>query len=88
LGKLLVFCKEPIAGMHRIGAGLHGSFDQFRDGEVALGRGSRTDRNGAIASQCVRPLLVRFGIHGDGLDCHLATRTHDPQRDLPTIGNQ
>jgi hypothetical protein len=54
--------------------------------EVTVDRRRRSDANRLVGEQYVLEVVVRRGMHGDGLDAHLATGTLHAQGDLATIG--
>ena len=74
--------------MHGIGAGGPGGRDDPVDGEIALGRGRRSQQHRLVGEQHVERLPVGLGEDGDAGDAHLAAGSDDPDRDLAAIGDE
>ena len=86
--KGFAFGQEPVAGMHRFGAGLAAGLDDLLHHEVAVGRRRRPDQDGIVGHFDVERVTVGLGIDRDRLDPHAAGGLDDPAGDLAAIGDQ
>ena len=88
LGEAGVLGEEPVARMHRIGAGDLAGGEQRRDVEIAVARRRRADAHALVGEPHVHGVGVGGRMHGDGLDAELLAGAQHPQRDLAAIGDQ
>ena len=86
--KGFAFGQEPVAGMHRLGAGLAAGLDDLLHHEVAFGRRRRPDQDGVIGHFDMERVAVGLGIDRDRLDPHPPGGLDDPAGDLAAIGDQ
>ncbi len=87
-GEVGVLGEEAVPGVHRLGAT---ALDRVEDGlgvEIALGRGLAAERVGLVGVANVEGVAVELGVDRDGGDPELATRAHDPHRDLSAVGDE
>ena len=88
LGEAGILREEAVAGMDRLGAGVHGRGDDCRDVQVAPRGGRRPD-----ADRIVRePDVQRLGVGGrrllDRLCPELVQRADHADRDLSAVGDE
>jgi hypothetical protein len=88
LGEVGAFREEPVARMDRVGSRDLGGADDRRHAQVAVGAARRPDADVLVGEPHVERILVRFGIHRDGLDPELPAGANDPEGDFPAIGDQ
>ena len=81
------FGQEPVARMHRAGAGAFGGLDQRVRVEIGA-RAAAGDGLRVIAGAHVQGLRVVLGEDGDGFDAHLGGGAGDADGDLATVRNQ
>jgi hypothetical protein len=74
--------------MHGLGAGLLAGGDDLVHRQVGFLRRRRADADRLVGHGHVHRVLVGLGIHGDGLDAHLAGGLDDAAGDLAAVGNQ
>ncbi len=86
--KVGVLGQESIAGMDRLGIGHLGRGDDGRHVQIALGRRGGADTHRLVGELDVLGIPIGLGMHGHGLDAHLAAGTLDPEGDLAAVGNQ
>ena len=87
-GKRGVFGEEAVARVHRIGTGPSRRREQRIDLEITLRGGRRSEQDCVIGRHHMGRAGIRFGVHRDRLNGHLATRTNDAHRNLAAVGNQ
>ncbi len=83
-----VLGEEPVAGMHRGGAGAARRVDNRVDSQVAACRLAGPDMDGLIRLANVARVTIAVGVDGDRRDRHLAARASDAHSDLAAVGNQ
>ena len=81
------FGEEPVARMHRVGAGALRGLDQGVGVEIGAGAAAG-DGLGVIAGAHVQGLRVVLGEDGDRLDAHLGGGAGDADGDLATVRDQ
>jgi hypothetical protein len=74
--------------MDGLGIGHLGGGDDGGHVQIALGGGRRPDADGFVGQAHVLGLGVGLGIHGHGLDAHLAAGALDAQGDFAAIGDE
>src|SRR5450759_4771657 len=74
--------------MDRVGPGDLRGADDRRDTEVAVGAARRPDADVFVREPDMERVLVRLGIHRDGLDPELLAGVDDPKGDFPAVGYQ
>ena len=68
-----------------------GTLDDVQDGlgvQVALRSGLAAEGVGLIGEADVHGVSIEFGVDGDRLDAHLATRPNDSDRDLSSVSDK
>jgi hypothetical protein len=88
LGQICAFRQEAIAGVDGVGTGDLGRAQHGWHAQVAVGASGRPDADVFVREAHVQRVLVRLGVHRDGLDAELAARADHPQRDLSPISDQ
>ena len=86
--ELFVLGQEPVAGMHRVGAGLPCDLDDGVDAQVALARRAGADRPRFVGQAHVQGRAVAVGIDRHRSDPHVAARADHTDRDLAAVGDQ
>jgi hypothetical protein len=86
--KGFAFRQEPVAGMHRFGAGAAAGVDDLLDHQIALARRRRPDRHGLVGHFDMERVAVGVGIDRDRLDSHAPGSLDDPAGDLAAVGDQ
>ena len=79
--------QETVTGMDGIGPGSPGGLDDARDVEVRR-RPVAGKLQGTVGRSDVRGCRIVRCVHGDRLDVQLGRRTHDPNGDFPSVGNE
>ena len=87
-GELCVLRKEPVAGVHRLGAGASRGLDDRLDVEVAQPRRRRADAHGGVGLGDVAGAGVGIAEHRHRPDTHGTQRADDPHGDLAAVGYQ
>src|SRR5689334_7228250 len=85
IGELCVLAEKSVAGMDCLSVGLTRSFEQFRNGQVALCRLRWTDTNALICLLNVEGMAVGLGVHRDREDAHLPQSANDATRNGAAI---
>src|SRR3981081_42605 len=80
--------QKPVAGMHRLRAGLAAGLDDLLHHQIAFGGGRRPDQNGVIGHFDVERVAVGLGIDRDRLYSHAPGSLDDPAGDLAAICDQ
>ena len=80
--------QEPVARMHRLGAGPAAGVDDLLDHEVGRRRRRRTDVNRLVGHLDMRRRAVDVAIYGDRGDPHPPGGADDADGDLAAIGDQ
>jgi hypothetical protein len=80
--------EEAVARVDRVDVGDLRRGDEARDVEVRLACRARADADRAVGELQVRRVLVRGGIHADGLDAELLAGADDAEGDLAAVGDQ
>src|SRR5579864_9227671 len=88
LGQVGALGQEAIPGVDGVGARNLGRTDDRRHVEVAVEAPGRTDTHVLVGEPDMQRVLVRLGVHGDGLDAELAARADHPKGDLTAVRNQ
>ena len=88
LGEMCVLGEEPVAGMNRRGVGPNGHFQDPVDVEIRLGSRGGSDIPGLVGEFHVPSVAIELGVDGNGSQPELFGGPDDPDRDLPTIGNE
>ena len=83
-----VLGEEPVAGVHRVRAGLGGRGDHQVGAQVGLGRRVAGQPHGRVRVGDVRGVGVRVGVHRDRADAARAGRVEHPAGDLAPVGHQ
>ena len=86
--KGFAFRQEPVAGMHRLGAGLAAGLDNLFHQQVAFRGRRRPDQDRVIGHFDMERIAVGLGIDGNGFDPHAPGSLDDPAGDLAAIGDQ
>lgn len=84
--KLLVFRKEPVAGVNTVGARRPRRIDDAIDPQVALSGRVGTNGYCDVGHSHVQCGTVALGVDGDGRNAHFAAGADDPHGDLAAIG--
>ena len=87
-GKFGVFAQKAIAGMDSLGAALLAGGDDALGHQVTLAAGRRAYKHRFVGQRHMARIAVGVGIHGHGLDAHLAGRFNDPAGDFTSIGDE
>src|SRR5450830_180735 len=88
LGEVGVLRQETVAGVDRFGVRHFGGADDGGHVQVTQRRLGRADTDRFVGQLDVFRVLVRFGVHDDGLDAHFAAGALDTQRDFTAVGNE
>ena len=88
LGEFGVLAQEAISRVDGVCAGGQRGFHNAVDDEVTLVAGGRTHTHGFVGRQNVGRLRVRFAVHGDGGNAHVARSAHDADGDFATVGHK
>ncbi len=80
--------EEPVAGVHRIRAGLPRSGQQRRDGEIGLGGGCGADPDRRVGLPHVGGVAVGVAVDGDAGEPLLGRGADHPEGDLATVRNE
>ena len=83
-----VLGQEAVARVYGIGGGATGGFDDARNVQIARCGRVAAERLGHVREGDVCRVAVGIGVDRDGLDAHLARRTHDATRDLRAVRDQ
>ena len=86
--ELFVLAQKTVAGVDGLGAGLLGRRNDFVGNQIGLTAGRRAQQHGFISQFHMAGVFVGLGIHGHGLDAHLAGRLDDAASDLTPVRDQ
>ena len=87
-GEGLVLAQEPVAGVHRVGAGGRRGGEDRVDVQVAGLRRGRAEAHRDIREAHVQCSSVGIAVDGHGTDAHGAQGADDAAGDLAAVGNQ
>jgi hypothetical protein len=88
LGEARVLGQETVARMNRVDAGRPGGRDHRVHVEIALARGCRPDRHGAIGERHMQRVRVRLGVDRDRLQPKRVAAADDAAGDLAPVRDQ
>jgi hypothetical protein len=88
LGERCVLGQEPVAGVHRVGAGALRRVDQTVAAQVGVARCAARQVHRDVGLGDERCVRVGVGEDGDAADAHGATGTEDAAGDLAPVGDQ
>ena len=83
-----VFSQEPVARMHRVGAGATSGIEHLVDVEIALCRGAAVERNGLPRLSHERCVGVAVGEDGNGVNTHVVGGPEHTPGDLTPVRHQ
>ena len=83
-----VLRQEPVARVHRVGAGSLRGVDQQIGAQVCIGRRRSRQPHHLVSSLCVRSTYIRLRAHRDTRDAGLLRASDHPQGDLTAIGDE
>ena len=83
-----VLGEEPVAGVHRFGAGRLAGGDDLVDREVGIAGRRAADVDGLVGELDVHGVAIGIGIDRDGADAHALGSLDDATGDFAAIGNE
>ncbi len=86
--KVGVLAEEPISRVNGLGAATLGHIEDALGHQIALRACRATDTIGFVGHADMKGFPVRFGVHRDAANAHLAQGSHHPDSDLSTVGHQ
>ena len=88
IGERLALREEPVARMHRLGAGLLAGLDDLLDDQIRLRRRRRPDGHRLVRHLHVQRVAVGLRVDRHRADAELARAFDDAAGDLAAVGDQ